>query len=66
MDMTFALQAMSLKYVCENREYLQNQVYNVPEEIDRQVALMKLDTLNINIDTLTKEQNIYLSEWRLD
>lgn len=63
MDMSFALQALSAKYVNENAGKLQNKVYDVPEEIDKKVALMKLSALGIKIDALTPEQEEYLRGW---
>lgn len=64
MDMTFALQALSLKFVYENRSKLDNKVYEVPNDIDRYVASMKLKTLEVTIDELTEEQTSYLASWR--
>jgi adenosylhomocysteinase len=63
MDMSFALQALSARYICENKGKLQNRVYEVPDEIDRRVAHMKLEALGIKIDRLTKEQEEYLRGW---
>lgn len=63
MDMTFALQILSLKYLHERHFDLENKVYSVPEEIDSQVAFMKLSTLGVNIDLLTEEQKAYLASW---
>ena len=64
MDMTFALQSLSLEYLAENRN-LSAKVYNVPEEIDRRVAELMLDSLGLKIDKLTAEQEEYLSSWQL-
>ncbi|NCC80790.1 MAG: adenosylhomocysteinase [Clostridia bacterium] len=64
MDMTFALQSLSLEYLAENRS-LPAKVYNVPEEIDRRVAELMLDSLGLKIDKLTAEQEEYLSSWQL-
>jgi adenosylhomocysteinase len=64
MDMTFALQAMSLKYVNEQYEAIGNQVVNVPYELDEQVARYKLQSLGITIDSLTAEQKAYLESWQ--
>jgi adenosylhomocysteinase len=66
MDMTFALQAMSLKYVNERYEQIGKQVVNVPKELDEQVALYKLESLGIHIDKLTDEQKAYLDSWAED
>ena len=63
MDMTFALQAMSLKYVNDNYETIGSKVLNVPLEIDQQVASYKLESLGIQIDTLSRVQIEYLDSW---
>jgi len=63
MDMTFALQALSLRYVNENYEQIGQQVVNVPYELDEQVARTKLTSLGISIDTLSAEQKAYLESW---
>jgi adenosylhomocysteinase len=63
MDMTFALQAMSLKYVNEQYKAIGNKVVNVPYELDEQVARYKLESLGIGIDKLTQEQINYLDSW---
>lgn len=63
MDMSFALQALALKYLVDNPE-LPSHVQNVPEEIDNRVALMKLHSLGKQIDSLTVEQEQYLAAWR--
>ncbi|OAB33915.1 adenosylhomocysteinase [Paenibacillus glacialis] len=65
MDMTFALQAMSLKYVNDNYEKLGKQVLNVPYEIDEQVARFKLESLGIALDSLSEEQVAYLDSWNV-
>ena len=64
MDLTFALQALSLEYVIKHPE-LQPGVHSVPKEIDERVARIKLQALNITIDTLTAEQQEYLNSWQL-
>ncbi|MFC5651696.1 adenosylhomocysteinase [Paenibacillus solisilvae] len=63
MDMTFALQAMSLKYVNDHYESIGAKVVNVPYELDEQVARFKLEALNIGIDKLSVEQKNYLESW---
>jgi adenosylhomocysteinase len=63
MDMSFALQALSAKYINDNGKSLENKVYKVPEEIDRKVAFMKLNGMGIKIDAITKEQEDYLRSW---
>ncbi len=60
MDMSFAIQALSAKYLAENKGKLVPGVVPVPAEIDSAVALQKLATLGITIDTLTEEQRAYL------
>ncbi len=60
MDMSFAIQALSAKYLVENRGKLKPGVVPVPREIDTAVAFKKLSTLGISIDTLTEEQKKYL------
>ena len=64
MDLTFALQALSLEYVLNHPE-LENTVHSVPKEIDERVARIKLQALNVSIDTLTDEQQEYLNSWQL-
>jgi adenosylhomocysteinase len=63
MDMTFALQAIALRYVNENYESFGSKVVNVPYELDEQVARTKLESLSITIDTLSEEQKAYLDSW---
>ncbi|WP_168120678.1 adenosylhomocysteinase [Paenibacillus sp. HB172176] len=63
MDMTFALQAMSLKYVNEHYKEIGSKVVNVPYELDEQVARLKLQSLGFGIDSLTEEQAAYLDSW---
>jgi len=64
MDMTFALQALSLKYIHDHAGDLSPRVYEVPQEIDRLVAEMKLGTLGVKVDRLTEEQKTYLDCWQ--
>jgi adenosylhomocysteinase len=64
MDMTFALQALALKYVNENYEQLGKSVSNVPRELDERVASLKLKALGMSIDTLSEEQVAYLASWQ--
>jgi len=64
MDMSFANQALSAEYITQNAENLTNQVYPVPEEIDAEIARLKLEAMNIDIDVLTEEQVKYLSSWQ--
>ncbi len=64
MDMSFANQALSVAYIVKNADKLENQVYRVPEEIDREIARLKLKALGIKIDNLTAEQKKYLKSWQ--
>lgn len=66
MDMTFALQALSLQYVALNHEKLAAEVYQVPAEIDEKVAMLKLQSLGLSIDQLTEAQETYLAAWASD
>jgi adenosylhomocysteinase len=63
MDMSFANQALSLEYMVKNAENLDDKVYSVPDEIDRDIARLKLEAMQVYIDTLTKEQMAYLNSW---
>lgn len=63
MDLTFALQALSLKYVVQNGAAIGAKVHSVPEELDKFVANLRLKTLGIQIDTLSKVQEDYLHSW---
>jgi adenosylhomocysteinase len=65
MDMSFANQALSSEYLVTNAKNLQNIVYSVPEAIDRDIARLKLESMGITIDTLTPEQEKYLSSWEM-
>ncbi|MDK2822952.1 MAG: adenosylhomocysteinase [Clostridia bacterium] len=64
MDMTFALQALSLEYLTKNKT-LKNKVYKVSEHIDQKVAALRLASLGIKFDKLTPEQEEYLASWQL-
>ncbi len=63
MDMSFANQALSAEYLVNNHDKLENKVYKVPDELDFEVARIKLDAMGIKIDELTEEQKEYLSSW---
>ena len=65
MDMSFANQALSLEYIAKNQQKLENQVYDVPESIDEEVARLKLAAFGVEIDTLTEEQEKYLNSWEM-
>jgi adenosylhomocysteinase len=63
MDMSFANQALAAEYMVKNAKTLENQVYVVPEEIDREIARLKLAAMGVDIDVLTAEQQKYLTSW---
>jgi adenosylhomocysteinase len=63
MDMSFANQALSAEYVVQNAASLEKKVYVVPEEIDNEIARLKLATMGVDIDQLTEEQAKYLASW---
>jgi adenosylhomocysteinase len=63
MDMSFANQALSVKYLIEQHASLQKRVYPVPLELDREIARMKLESMGVKIDKLTAEQEKYLASW---
>jgi adenosylhomocysteinase len=64
MDMSFANQALCLEYIVKNQGKLKRRVYTVPEAIDKEVARLKLNSMGIEIDTLTTEQKQYLTSWQ--
>lgn len=63
MDMSFANQALCLEYLARMKGKLKPDVYSVPEEIDKEIGRLKLASMNITIDSLTKEQQKYLQSW---
>jgi adenosylhomocysteinase len=63
MDMSFANQALSAEFMAKNAERLERKVYEVPKEIDEEIASLKLRTMGVDIDTLTDEQRRYLASW---
>jgi adenosylhomocysteinase len=65
MDMSFANQALASEYLVKNSRDLKNVVYSVPEDIDREIARLKLESMGIQIDTLTPEQDKYLNSWEM-
>jgi adenosylhomocysteinase len=65
MDMSFANQALAVKLIAEKGDTFENQVYKVPQEIDTMVARLKLESMGIEIETLTEEQNKYLHSWTM-
>ncbi|MDA8161450.1 MAG: adenosylhomocysteinase [Desulfobacteraceae bacterium] len=65
MDMSFANQALCAEYIAKNAKKLGCRVYGVPEEIDREIARLKLISMGIDIDPLTDEQKKYLESWEM-
>ncbi|HBY97715.1 MAG: adenosylhomocysteinase [Ardenticatenaceae bacterium] len=64
MDMSFANQALAAEFLLRNHEQFEDRVYTVPEEIDREIARLKLQAMGVRIDTLTQEQGRYLASWQ--
>ena len=65
MDMSFANQALSAEYIAKEHINMEKKVYPVPQEIDKEIARLKLKSMGIEIDTLTEEQEKYLSSWEM-
>src|SRR5437764_11336648 len=63
MDMSFANQALAAEWVLQQGGTLEPRVYDVPPDIDREISRLKLDTMGVEIDTLTPEQREYLTSW---
>ena len=64
MDMSFANQALGAEYMVRHAGKLENKVYTIPEELDMEIARLKLAAMGVKIDTLTPEQEAYLNQWR--
>jgi len=65
MDMSFANQALAAEYVTKNHDSMERKVYSVPEDIDNEIARLKLKAIGVTIDVLTPEQEHYLSSWEM-
>ncbi len=65
MDMSFANQSLSAEYIAKNHKKLEKKVYNVPQDIDKRISKLKLNSMGIKIDKLTPEQKKYLSSWEI-
>jgi adenosylhomocysteinase len=65
MDMSFANQALAAEYLVGHHRTLEKKIYSVPAEIDQEIARMKLRSMGIEIDRLTKEQKHYLGSWEM-
>ena len=64
MDMSFANQALGIEFIVKNKGKLENKLYTLPLELDQKIASLKLESMGIHIDTLTKEQEEYLNSWK--
>ncbi|HXU25201.1 MAG TPA: adenosylhomocysteinase [Tepidiformaceae bacterium] len=64
MDMSFANQALGAEWIAVNHHKLENQVYEIPHDVDQEIARLKLHAMGIQIDTLTDEQQRYLASWQ--
>ncbi len=64
MDMSFANQALGMEYMAKNADKLENKVYSLPEEIDQEIARLKLEAMGVQIDRLSAEQEHYLNQWQ--
>ncbi|RPI97679.1 MAG: adenosylhomocysteinase, partial [Chloroflexi bacterium] len=64
MDMSFANQSLGAEYMLRAGKSLENRVYVIPQEIDQEIARLKLESMDITIDTLTAEQEHYLNQWQ--
>ncbi|GAB4469418.1 MAG: adenosylhomocysteinase [Anaerolineae bacterium] len=64
MDMSFANQALGSEFIFRNAKSLEKRVYTLPEELDMEIARLKLEAMGVAIDTLTPEQQAYLSQWQ--
>ncbi len=65
MDMSFSNQALAAEYIVKNRGRIQLGVHKLPDELDVEVARLKLETMGIRIDQLTEEQRRYVTGWEL-
>ena len=63
MDISYANQALSAEYMAKNADKLEKKVYSVPEDIDKEIARLKLEAMGVRIDILTPEQAHYLNSW---
>ena len=65
MDMSFANQALCAEFMAKHSDEMEPDCYDVPADIDNTIARLKLETLGVNIDTLTPEQAAYLNSWQM-
>ena len=64
MDMSFANQALGMEFLIKNQGKLENKLYTLPHEVDLEIAKLKLESMGLEIDTLTPEQEAYLNSWQ--
>lgn len=64
MDMSFANQALGAEFMIANHKTMENKVYTIPEDVDMEIARLKLEAMGVNIDKLTSEQETYLNQWQ--
>lgn len=64
MDMSFANQALAAEYMMVNATKMQKEVYRIPEDVDQEIARLKLEAMGIGIDVLTEQQEAYLNQWQ--
>ena len=62
MDLSFAMQFLAMKYLLDNKGKLSNNLYTLPDELNNEIAALKLECIGLNIDKLTEEQNFYLKQ----
>jgi adenosylhomocysteinase len=65
MDMSFANQALASEFLVNNASKLSKQVHKLPDDVDNEIARLKLESMGIAIDVLTPEQIEYLSSWEM-
>lgn len=63
MDMSFANQALAVEYMLQHAGDLAPDVYTIPQEVDQEIARLKLESMGVRIDTLTPQQQAYLNQW---
>ena len=63
--MSFANQALGMEFLVKNKGKLENKLYTLPESVDNEIASLKLEAMEIQIDTLTPEQEEYLNSWKI-
>ena len=64
MDMSFANQALGIEFLVKNKGQLENKLYTLPKHVDEDIAKLKLESMGIEIDSLTEEQEQYLNSWK--